>query len=160
SRIPLVPVRSVEEETARTAAEVREGLLARPLPRLPSKLFYDERGGALFDRITRLPEYYLTRTEEALLPAVAREAVEAVQPHPLVELGSGLGVKVRTLRGAMDDAGTLESCTLLDVSEDALTESLASLGAERPGLRVSGIVADFLTDLGALGPGGARLIAF
>src|SRR5438477_649599 len=69
-------VRTEAEEQARMAAEVRAGLLATPIPSLPSKYFYDERGGRLFDQITRLPEYYLTRTEEALLPAVAR-AVDA-----------------------------------------------------------------------------------
>jgi len=153
-------VRSRAEEEARTAAEVREGLLSRPLPSLPSKLFYDERGGALFDRITRLPEYYLTRTEEGLLPAVARDVVDRVRPRHLVELGSGLGAKVRTLLDAMAEAHTLESCTLLDVSEDALASSLPGLAAERPGLCASGIVGDFLTDLGALGPGVSRLIAF
>ena len=156
----LVRVRSEVEEEARTAAEVRAGLLSRPLPSLPSKLFYDQRGGALFDQITRLPEYYLTRTEEGLLPAVAREVVARVRPRHLVELGSGLGAKVRTLLDAMAEADTLESCTLLDVSEDALASSLPGLAAERPGLRVSGIVGDFLTDLGALGPGASRLIAF
>jgi L-histidine Nalpha-methyltransferase len=156
----LVRVRPVAEEAARTAAEVRAGLLSRPLPSLPSKLFYDDHGGALFDRITRLPEYYLTRTEEALLPEVAREVADRVRPRHLVELGSGLGVKVRTLLDAMERAGSLESCTLLDVSEDALAESLVRLGAERPRLAAAGIVGDFLTDLGALGPGASRLIAF
>jgi L-histidine N-alpha-methyltransferase len=77
-----------------------------------------------------------------------------------VELGSGLGVKVRMLLDAMEEAGTLESCTLLDVSEAALAQSLPALAAERPGLRTSGIVGDFLTDLAALGPGGSRLMAF
>src|SRR5262249_28050368 len=90
-RGPLLPLRSEAEDAARTAEEVRAGLSARPLPSLPSRLFYDDRGGELFDRITRLPEYYLTRTEEGLLPAVAREAVERVRPRHLVELGSGLG---------------------------------------------------------------------
>jgi L-histidine N-alpha-methyltransferase len=160
TQTPLRRLRSEAEDTARTAAEVREGLRARPLPTLPSKFFYDDRGSALFDRITRLPEYYLTRTEESLLPGVARDAVDRVRPRHLVELGSGLGAKVRTLLDAMAAAGTLESCTLLDVSEPALAESLPRLAAERPGLRTSGVVGDFLTDLGALGPGGSRLIAF
>src|SRR5437762_2661008 len=134
----LVRVRSAAEEDARAAAEVAAALVARPLPSLPSKFFYDDRGGALFDRITRLPEYYLTRTEEALLPAVARAVVERVRPRHLVELGSGLGAKVRTLLDAMAEAGALESCTLLDVSEPALAESLRGLAAERPLLCASG----------------------
>ena len=142
------------------AEEVREGLESRPLPMLPSKYFYDERGGALFDEITRLPEYYLTRTEEALLPAVAREVVQQVRPRNLVELGSGVGGKVRVLLDAMDEAGTLQSCTLLDISESAIANSLSQLRSERPRLKTAGVVGDFLTDLRAVGPGESRLIAF
>jgi L-histidine N-alpha-methyltransferase len=153
-------VRSEAEEQRRMADEVRAGLESLPLPMLPSKYFYDERGGALFDEITRLPEYYLTRTEEALLPAVAREVVEQVRPHNLVELGSGVGGKVRVLLDAMETAGTLQSCTLLDISESAIASSLAQLRAERRGLRTAGVVGDFLTDLRAVGPGESRLIAF
>jgi len=153
-------VRSEAEEQDRMADEVRAGLESRPLPMLPSKYFYDERGGALFDEITRLPEYYLTRTEEALLPEVAAEVVRHVRPRTLVELGSGVGGKVRMLLDAMDAAGTLQSCTLLDISETAIASSLAQLRAERPGLRTAGVVGDFLTDLRAVGPGESRLIAF
>ncbi|PYQ43869.1 MAG: L-histidine N(alpha)-methyltransferase [Acidobacteria bacterium] len=153
-------VRPPAQERAAMADEVRAGLEARPLPFLPSKYFYDERGGALFDEITRLPEYYLTRTEEALLPAVAREAVARVRPRNLVELGSGVGGKVRVLLDAMEEAGTLESCTLLDISESAIANSLSQLRSERPRLKASGVVGDFLTDLRAVGPGESRLIAF
>jgi L-histidine N-alpha-methyltransferase len=153
-------VRSEAEDQARMADEVREGLETRPLPTLPSKYFYDDRGGALFDEITRLPEYYLTRTEEALLPAFAPEVMRQVRPRHLVELGSGIGGKVRMLLDAMDAAGTLESCTLLDISERAVADSLAQLRSERPGLRTAGVVGDFLTDLRAVGGGESRLIAF
>src|SRR5947207_12819985 len=90
-------VRTEAEEQARMAAEVRAGLLSLPLPSLPSKYFYDERGGRLFDEITRLPEYYLTRTEEAMLPGVARLVAGRLRPAELVELGSGRGGKVRML---------------------------------------------------------------
>jgi L-histidine N-alpha-methyltransferase len=153
-------VRPPAQEQAAMADEVRAGLEARPLPFLPSKYFYDERGDALFDEITRLPEYYLTRTEEALLPAVARETVERVRPRNLVELGSGVGGKVRVLLDAMEEAGTLESCTLLDISESAIANSLSQLRSERPRLKASGVVGDVLTDLRAVGPGESRLIAF
>ena len=156
----VVRVRPEQAERALMAAEVRAGLTARPLPWLPSKYFYDARGGALFDEITRLPEYYLTRTEEALLPAVAREVVAALRPRHLVELGSGIGGKVRVLLDAMAAAGTLESCTLLDVSAEALSQSVPQLRIEWPGLRTAGVVGDFLTDLRAVGPGGSRLLAF
>jgi L-histidine N-alpha-methyltransferase len=153
-------LRSEAEQHAWAADEVGAALRTRPLPSLPSKFFYDERGSALFDAITRLPEYYLTRAEESFLPLSARDAVARVRPRHLVELGSGLGRKVRILLDAMQAEGTLESCTLLDVSESALAQSLSHLSAERPRLRTAGIVGDFLTDLGALGPGQSRLIAF
>ena len=156
----ILRVRTVAEDAARMAAEVRAGLSERPLPCLPSKYFYDDRGGALFDEITRLPEYYLTRTEEAQLPSVVAEAVGRVRPRHLVELGSGVGGKVRVLLDAMEAAGTLQSCTLLDVSEAAIADSLRRLRAERPQVQVAGVVGDFLTDLGAMGGGTSRLIAF
>jgi L-histidine Nalpha-methyltransferase len=159
--LPLLRrVRPEAEERARMAAEVREGLLARPLPYLPSKFFYDERGSALFDEITRLPEYYLTRTEESILPLAARDAVARLRPRHLIELGSGLGRKVRILLDAMAQAETLASCTLLDVDAAAISESLGRLADERPGLEATGIVGDFLTDLGALDRGPSRLVAF
>jgi L-histidine N-alpha-methyltransferase len=86
--------------------------------------------------------------------------VQQVRPRNLVELGSGVGGKVRVLLDAMDAAGTLQSCTLLDISESAIASSLAQLRRERPGLRAAGVVGDFLSDLRAVGPGESRLIAF
>jgi L-histidine N-alpha-methyltransferase len=154
----IVHARPGGQERALLAAEVRAGLTATPLPTLPSKCFYDDRGDALFDEITRLPEYYLTRTEEAMLPTVAHEVAARLRPRHLVELGSGIGGKVRMLLDAM--AGTLESCTLFDISEAALSESMRQLRRERPGLRTLGVVGDFLKDLPAVGPGGSRLLAF
>ena len=67
------------ERTARMAEEIRRGLSSRPR-RLPSKYFYDDRGSRLFEEITALPEYYLTRTEERLLAAIAGEVVDRVRP--------------------------------------------------------------------------------
>jgi L-histidine N-alpha-methyltransferase len=142
------------------AAEVRAGLTARPLPWLPSKYFYDDRGSALFERITRLPEYYPTRTEEAILERVAGEVVAATSPVELCELGSGVGRKVRLLLEAGRALGTLERCVLLDINATVLAESVRSLEGGYPGLRVRGLVGDFQRDLAALGPGGGRLALF
>jgi L-histidine N-alpha-methyltransferase len=66
ARIELL--RRAGDFAARMAEDVRAGLQAQPLPELPSKYFYDDRGSALFDEITRLPEYYQTRTEEVVPP--------------------------------------------------------------------------------------------
>jgi L-histidine N-alpha-methyltransferase len=142
------------------AAEVRAGLTARPLPSLPSKYFYDDRGSALFEQITRLPEYYPTRTEEGILERVAGEVVAATRPVELCELGSGLGRKVRFLLDAGRALGTLERCVLLDINATVIAESVRRLEGDYPGLRVRGVVGDFQDHLERLGPGGGRLALF
>ena len=142
------------------AAEVRAGLSAQPLPWLPSKYFYDDRGSALFEQITRLPEYYPTRTEEEILEQVAGEVVAATRPVELCELGSGVGRKVRILLDAGRALGTLSRCLLLDINATVLAESVRSLEGDYPGLRVRGLVGDFQSDLAVLGPGGGRLALF
>jgi L-histidine N-alpha-methyltransferase len=150
-------VRNAGDFATRMADEVRAGLQTRPLPELPSKYFYDDRGSALFDEITRQPEYYHTRTEEAILERVAEEVVDVVRPNELCELGSGVGRKVRLILDAMKHRGLLERCVMLDISEGFLIDSCHQLDADYPDLEVRGIVGDFLEDLPALGPGGGRL---
>lgn len=142
------------------AREVRQGLRARPLPSLPCKYFYDERGSALFDAITRLPEYYQTRTEEKLLAACADDVIERVRPRELVELGSGIGRKIRLLLDRLDRRLLLERCVLLDIDRHFLAQSLRELKHSYPKLDARGLVGDFTRDLGALGPGGGRLVLF
>jgi L-histidine N-alpha-methyltransferase len=142
------------------AAEVRAGLLQRPLPTLPCKYFYDERGSALFEEITRLPEYYQTRSEEALLETIADELIARAQPRELCEIGSGIGRKVRVLLDAMQKRGLLERCVLLDISEGFLRASARQLDSDYAELNVRGVVGDFLEDLHALGRGGGRMALF
>jgi L-histidine N-alpha-methyltransferase len=156
-RARIERVRDAHDAPRRMAAEVRKGLLARPLPSLPCKYFYDDRGSALFDEITRLPEYYQTRTEESILERISDELVDLARPRELVELGSGVGRKVRLLLDAMSRSGLLQRCALLDINESVLAESVRRLAAGYEGLEVRGIVGDFLSDLGALGPGGDRM---
>ncbi len=139
------------------AAEVRAGLSAQPLPSLPSKYFYDDRGSALFERITELPEYYQTRTEEVILDRFAGRVVAAARPIELCELGSGVGRKVRLLLDAGRALGTLKRCVLLDINSKVVAESARDLEGDYPGLCVRGVVGDFQHDLAALGPGGGRL---
>ena len=77
------------DELARTLrADVTAGLTASPKS-LPPKYFYDAVGSALFERITRLPEYYLTRAEHALLDAHARGILREARPEEIIELGAG-----------------------------------------------------------------------
>ena len=157
---PVRRTRTVEQTFETMVAEVREGLSRRPLPELPCKYFYDERGSALFEAITELPEYYQTRTESALLEAHAAAIVGAVTPFELAELGSGAGRKIRLFLDAMRSRGWLESVVLLEISESYLRQSVDRLQADYPEAVVRGIVGDFLHDLPALGPGGGRLLLF
>ena len=102
----------------RLAADARRGLTSDPRV-MPPKYFYDERGSRLFEAITRLPEYYQTRTERRILESVAGKVVRELSPGVLVEFGSGAADKTRTLLTAMREAGTLEGYAPLDVSPDA-----------------------------------------
>src|SRR2546423_14731608 len=92
---------SVGAEAAALAA-LREALSRTPRE-IPCKYFYDDRGSALFEQITRLPEYYPTRTEQALLVAQAGAIVEAAggaRLSEMVELGSGAASKTAALLAA------------------------------------------------------------
>ncbi|WP_030242488.1 L-histidine N(alpha)-methyltransferase [Streptomyces sp. NRRL S-350] len=139
--------------------DVRHGLTAAP-KWLPPKWFYDARGSELFEEITRLPEYYPTRAERAILTARAGEIAAATGARTLVELGSGSSEKTRLLLDALRALGTLETYVPVDVSESALTAAGAALAAEYPGLAVHGVLADFTARLGLPPEGGPRLVAF
>ena len=150
----------VERALATMIEDVRAGVARRPLPELPCKYFYDERGSALFEAITELPEYYQTRTETAILAAHAGSIVDAVQPRELAELGSGAGHKIRLFLDAMRARGRLERVCLLEINEPYLRASVARLQGDYPEAAVSGVAGDFVHDLAALGPGGGRLLLF
>src|ERR1700683_3017059 len=102
NRVQAQPCRYLEE----LRADVRAGLTASPKT-LPPKYFYDARGSELFDEITRLPEYYLTRAETQILRQYAGQIAELSQAQSLVELGSGTSAKTRLLLGALQAAGSL-----------------------------------------------------
>jgi len=145
--------------SAEMAAEVRESLSADP-PYLPCKYFYDDRGSRLFQQITRLPEYYQTRTEESLLETIGDEVAARVHALELVELGSGSGRKIRLLLDAMARHGRLERCVLFDINERDLEQSVRALGRDYPAAGVRGVIGDFTRGFDGIGPGGDRLIAF
>jgi L-histidine N-alpha-methyltransferase len=147
--------RAEDEDTAIMAAEVREGLTAHDRW-LPCKYFYDDRGSALFDAITNLPEYYQTRTEESLLETIADELTDIVKPSELVELGSGVGRKIRLLLRSMEKKQLLRSCLVFDINERFLERSVSELSRSFPGLSVRGIAGDFTNDLSAIGHGSHR----
>jgi L-histidine Nalpha-methyltransferase len=130
-------------------ADVRSGLTATPKT-LPPKYFYDARGSELFDEITRLPEYYLTRAETSILQRHAAEIAELSQCESLIELGSGTSAKTRLLLRALLDGGTLHEFVPVDLDPAVLTDATQALVAEYPGLRIAPFVGDFTRDLGAL----------
>jgi L-histidine Nalpha-methyltransferase len=140
-------------------ADVRAGLAARPKT-LPPKYFYDARGSELFDEITRLPEYYLTRAETAILDRHAADIAALSECESLVELGSGTSAKTRLLLRALLDGGTLREFVPFDVDPAVLAEASEALSAEYPGLRVAPFLGDFTRDLGAIPAAGRRTIAF
>jgi dimethylhistidine N-methyltransferase len=117
-----------------------EGLSATP-KRLPAKYFYDERGSALFEAICALPEYYLTRTETALLKHAADDIARYISPNAaLVEFGSGASTKTRLL---LDAAPQLGAYVPMDISADALARAAAQIRADYPKLIVEPLLADF-----------------
>jgi L-histidine N-alpha-methyltransferase len=140
-------------------ADARRGLTAQ-VKWLPPKWFYDDRGSELFDAITRLPEYYPTRAERAILLARATEIAAASGATDLVELGAGSAEKTRALLDALRDAGGLRRYVAVDVSEGALRSAAAGVLWEYPGLDLHAIVADFEHHLELLPVGDRRLVAF
>jgi L-histidine N-alpha-methyltransferase len=140
-------------------ADVAAGLTATP-KELPPKWFYDQRGSDLFDRITRLPDYYPTRCERSILDARAGEIARLSLADTLIELGSGTSEKTHLLLDALAGAGRLRRIVALDVSEATLRQAAATLAREYPDTAVHAVVGDFERHLSALPRGGRRMVAF
>jgi dimethylhistidine N-methyltransferase len=122
------------------AAEVLHGL-TRPSKILPCRLLYDERGSDLFERITRLPEYYPTRTEAAILRQHAEEIASRVPDGGvLIEFGSGSSLKTELL---LEQLPRLGAYVPIDLSHSALAGAARRLAARFPHIHVHPIVADF-----------------
>lgn len=142
--------------------DVLAGLAQRPKS-LPSRWLYDDTGSELFERITRLPEYYPTRTETAILRASAAEIARFVGPDvALIEYGAGAAVKTRILLDAL-----IEPLAYLpvDIAGDFLDQAVERLRDHYPVLVVQPVVADFTRtfQLPALPPAidrSARRVAF
>lgn len=139
--------------------DLRDGLASTP-KRISPIWFYDERGSRLFEEITRLPGYYLTRAERGLLTGHAGQIAGQVEADTLVELGVGYAEKTQILIDAMVAAGGLERFVALDVSSEALLDAAQRLLTDHPSLEVHGVVADFNRHLAGLPGGRRRLFAF
>jgi L-histidine Nalpha-methyltransferase len=139
--------------------DVATGLTAEP-KQLPPVYFYDDRGSRLFDEITRLPEYYPTRSERSILDAHAGDIAARACADTLVELGAGTCEKSRLLLDAMHSTGRLRRFLPLDVSDTTLWKAATAIAEEYPGVAITAVVADFHQHLDRLPAGGRRLFAF
>ncbi|MGH6922036.1 MAG: L-histidine N(alpha)-methyltransferase, partial [Geminicoccaceae bacterium] len=123
------------------AASVLDGL-ARPQKTLPSRFFYDTRGSALFEQITALDEYYLTRTEIGLLERHAGEMAALIGAKAsVIEFGSGSSRKIPILLGALEKPA---AWVPNDIDEDMLAQSVREMRLRFPGLCLVPIHADFM----------------
>jgi L-histidine N-alpha-methyltransferase len=127
-------------------ADVAAGLSA-PQKELPPKYFYDQRGSELFEEITRLPEYYPTRTERALLEGWMPELMAQLGTRSLIELGAGSAEKSRIILDAMRATGLGELYVPIDVSATFVSQTAAQLRREYPGLTVEPAIADIAEEL-------------
>src|SRR5438445_6347902 len=144
---------------ARMAEDIRRGLTASPR-QLPPKYFYDETGSALFERITELPEYYLTRAEDAVLGDIAEDLARQLGPSDSVELGPGACRKVRWLLDALADGRDVRYVAM-DVGREGLARAVGALADEYPHMHLHAVVADFERHLACLPPpNGRRLVLF
>lgn len=143
--------RSSTRGRARMLADVRAGL-ARPQKELPPTWFYDAAGSLLFDRITTLPEYYLTRAEREILLARAEWIADRLPAATLAELGAGSASKTGVLIEALRRAGGGQLYVPLDVAPGALEDTARRLCDKYPGLRVRPVVADMRHDVSVPAP--------
>ncbi|NJC42602.1 dimethylhistidine N-methyltransferase [Brevundimonas alba] len=157
--LPPAPARACTDgETARFRRDLVAGLGKSPKTASP-KWFYDAEGSRLFEEITRLPEYYPTRQEAALLRRIAPAwAARFGAGAALVEFGSGASEKTRIV---LDAAPDLAAYVPIDISADALNAAAARIAESYPALKVAPLVGDF-QHLAALPEeiGGGRRIGF
>jgi len=156
------PRRSSQEDFL---ADVLAGLARRP-PSLPSRYFYDGRGSRLFQWITNLPGYYLTRVEREILEAHADEVVAPLRGRPctVVDLGAGDGHKTVLILRALAGPGAALVYAPVDVSPAALAEACRGVAAAVPGVAARPVRATWATALERLAADGgdeaARLVLF
>jgi L-histidine N-alpha-methyltransferase len=130
--------------------DVFEGLTKTPKS-LPPRLFYDAAGSALFEEITRLPEYYLTRTEATLLQQYAGEIAERVGASVnVIELGAGTAAKTGTILKSLSARQLRVNYYPVDISSSALQVAVESLNGSYPQVRVHPVATNYIADSGFL----------
>ncbi|MEO7366298.1 MAG: L-histidine N(alpha)-methyltransferase, partial [Sphingomicrobium sp.] len=137
-----MPDSGADDQAAAFRDDVLAGLAAS-IPAIPARWLYDRAGSELFDAITRLPSYYPTRTETALLKAIMPEAAALIPEHAaVVEFGAGSATKTPILLDAIRPAAYVP----VDISGDYLAESAGQLSADFPGLPVLPVTANFMSE--------------
>jgi dimethylhistidine N-methyltransferase len=138
-----LPLLDFHPETESFRDEVLTGLRDDP-KHLPSKFFYDERGSKLFDAICELDEYYLTRTELAIMKMHLGAMVDALGPRVrLVEYGSGSSLKTRLL---LDHLPRLAGYVPIDISREHLLHAAEEIAAQYPDVPILPVCADYTSD--------------
>ncbi|HKR08794.1 MAG TPA: L-histidine N(alpha)-methyltransferase [Gemmatimonadaceae bacterium] len=153
---PPYTVRRSREQMVR---DVHQGLTHKP-KQLSPKYFYDERGSELFEEITQLPEYYLTRAERSLLESRIPEIISRARPCSLVELGAGSATKTRIILDQMRRNGCAECYVPVDVSKDFLEAAAIQLRTDYADIQIMPVVSD-ITEPFSLPPlASPTLVAF
>ncbi len=143
------------------ALEVAAGLTSTP-KHLSPKYFYDAAGSALFEEITKLPEYYLTSTECAIFHRYADEMVRAAgEDLTVLELGAGSAAKSIVILQALQERQSEVRFVPIDVSESALDEAVMRVGDELPQVVVTPAVMDYTEGLDGIGRSeGRKLVLY
>lgn len=154
--IPRMPAVPAAAETP-VGAEALRGLTSNP-KRLAPWLFYDQRGSELFEAITALPEYYLTRTERDIFARSADEIIEACGSERLavLELGAGTAAKTGLILGAAQRRQGSVTYFPIDISATALDQAQRRLAEEMPEIDIQPRVADYTRELDSLPASGSR----
>lgn len=149
-----------EIDAEKVKEEILKGLTTRPRQISP-KYFYDAGGSQLFERITKLEEYYPTRTEKAILSNIGCGLQLDFKDLNIVELGSGDPSKIRLLLQQIpfETRSTLNYYPV-DISQSALEDSTRQLVEEFPEMTVTGIAADFMRQFDKLPKAQNRLFCF
>jgi len=134
--------------------------LSRPQKSIAPMYFYDHAGSLLFEQICQQPEYYLTRTEIAILTKHATDIVDETGECTVIELGSGSSVKTRLLLDEYNRRGHPLHYVPIDISESMLRETAASLATDYPRLYIEALATDYLNGLTVLPSARRRLVLF
>jgi dimethylhistidine N-methyltransferase len=151
----IVPV----ELRSRFREDVAAGL-SQAQKTIPPRYFYDHQGSLLFEQICQQPEYYLTRTEAAILKEHAAAILDQVGAGTLVELGSGSAVKTRLLLNEYQRRHYRMHYVPIDISESILRVAARDLSVDYPHIHIEALATDYVNGLAALPNSQSRLVLF